>query len=176
VTLFVSKKRYKHTRAEEALSELVRFAEAGETMPLKECRRVLDTVLDLPIGQVVIGPRAQIGLSAWTESEIRKRQHHTMALLRMIFAAIGFEADLSKLQIAPLPISKTAIAVQIDGPAADVLTYQTISLLSHVGLERLQQCACGQLYSRIGRQGYCSKRCQKRYYMRDVRRKERQSG
>lgn len=165
-------KRYTRTQAEELLARLVAFAEAGEGASVGVGKGLLTKLISARLGDTIVGSDARRELENWTTSQVRARQRSLAQFLRMFLIPIGFEIQVNRLLLGAVQLGSD-VALKVDGSAGDVLLFQTISLLRVAGVRRLQACACGRVFARIGRQEFCSERCQKRVYMRNRRADER---
>jgi len=83
------------------------------------------------------------------------------------------ELPVGALTFGILPTPKWGTRITVDGDAVDVLSYQTVALIGHAGLDRIKACDCERLFVKTGRREFCSDRCQKRIYMRRLRQQER---
>jgi hypothetical protein len=74
------------------------------------------------------------------------------------------------VELFPIRVKPGQVKWAINGPARDVLLYQTKTLLDRLegGLDRLRQCPapdCRRVFVKIGRRDYCSERCRQRVFL-----------
>lgn len=143
--------------------------------PAREGRAIFGALLRANLGNFEIGKSARDEVAAWDDARV----HECRALfegLLLLQLPPGGEGAIGGFQASTFfGIAKRGarVVMTVDGAAVDVLTFQIINLLQAASVERLQYCDCGRLFFRIGRQEFCSERCQNRSYMRRRRQTEK---
>lgn len=181
----MAKKRYAVRGPQGLLRRLLTVVDLGPDVygpietslrSVKACRDVFSELLAAPVGGVVAGPHARRELEGWRDRDVHVCREVIMGgvLWSMIpkdlkprdSVAGGWEAQLRFAAV----IDGANVLTRIDGSALDVLVVQILGLLRVAGVERLRFCAeCSRRFVRVGRQEFCSKRCQNRDSQRRYR-------
>lgn len=179
-------KRYTLRQAEALLARLVAFADRPiQKVPTSATRRLLLDVLHqgpvIAVGDMhheIMGT-APAEIRPWAAGQFAGFQRKLRRFFRDVVQIQRSDAGgqvpawhVGALEFGAMPVDST-ILFTVDGDAAAVLAFQVRTLLEHTGISRLQQCACGRAYVKTGRREFCSNRCQKRIYMRNKRKQER---
>ena len=162
----MANKRYKRTRAEHLLEEVLALV---QTKTATE-RHVRDVILHLQatLGMVALGDTWAL----WSPIEVATWQADMLGLLRNLApesSTIGHELPI--VALGPLVITTVCgangdVQLCIEGANCDVATYFVVQLLREAGAARIRRCDCDAVFVKVGRREFCSKRCQKRVYMR----------
>jgi len=186
----MASKRYSVRSAENLLARLVAFAEGStEVLVDQSARRLLRDVIQngpvLVIGDapIEITGTASRELTPWPASRYAQLQQR----LRGFFGGLVDLASTDQGGLVPTvhvnrlifgaTPTASGVVVTVDGPAADVLLFQVVQLIQAVGVSRLRRCPnekCRRIFAKTGRREFCSDRCQKRVYMRGLRKRERE--
>jgi hypothetical protein len=180
VTNSTGRKRYAMRDAEALLARLVEFAGAAEETTIgAQARRLLTDVLKL--GPVLVIGDARHEVQNRPSGELT----HLRGYLRAFYEGLLTLADsdagglmptvqVQRLTFAATPVGSDVL-ITVDGDAADVLLFQSVQLMQVTGVGRLRRCPnCGRIFAKTGRREFCSDRCQKRIYMRNLRARERE--
>jgi hypothetical protein len=175
VEAILPRKRYKPTDAEMLLARLTTCLE-DEHGSASATRGVLRDVLCSAFEGVVAGNHARDAFDALSDEQIVKQARIVTGLLRFFVAAPGPTWSMGFKDVS-LGVFRRGSDVffRIDGSPTAAVLFQVGGILRAAdAAKRLQLCECGRVFARIGRQEFCSERCQKRVYMRARRAAERQ--
>jgi hypothetical protein len=177
-------KRYIETKARRLFARLVEFGEADRflTMSLlqmRNVRRLLQTAIEFG-DTVAFGDAANV--AKWSDGQIAKLQFEVHNLFRRLYELHANDGGLmptikfQRIELSPALVDGEAV-LTVDGSARDIFWFQVVSLLRTAGVRTLRSCKdpnCKRLFLRINKRESCSTRCQKRLYMREVYRADRE--
>jgi hypothetical protein len=184
----VARKRY--AAAEALLARLVEFAE-GPLPNRESVWRLFGAVLasspflvaDAARGESVEVTRAGPGkvVDRWdavaVQNTLRKFFGGVVDLgRREVRSAPVPRIRIGELTFGGLPDGTGSIVIAVSGSTENLLMYCVVQLLERAGIGRLRRCPaanCERIFTRVGRREFCSDRCQKRMYMRGLRREQR---
>lgn len=153
----------------------------GHRPSVKACRSVMGELLAMSEDRIVVGQGARAELREWSDDDVMIWRELILGAVlwsmlpksdRAVAPGQGWPADL---RIAAIRQSGNVV-MRLDGSAGAALMFQVVNLLRIVGLDRMLHCDCGRRFIRVGRQEFCSERCQNRSYMRRRREAERPTG
>lgn len=143
----------------------------------RQCRGVFVDLLKSKDSGFTIGPEAIAEARAWSDHDAHVCRELIMGGVFWLMLPTTGASPAStgwplQVRIAA-SVSKTGeVTLTADGPALHLIVLQLLTLLRDLGVSRLQHCDCGRRFIRVGRQEFCSERCQNRVYMRRRRRQE----
>lgn len=170
-------KRYiRRLKAQQLLAHYIEVAMKGKDATLEEIRDLVAMLLKARVSNAVVGRETHREVKSLSEEQLREHQRQMALFLHFFTTPDPPATQLEKLWIrTKRGVEGDQVVVVIDGAIRDVVTYQETFLLQTAGVRRLQRCDCGTVFTRVGRQEFCSKRCQKRVYMRTARASEKES-
>lgn len=190
----VTKRRSKRYRpGEQLLAQVVAIAQAHAVTAMDMAAFLADLSLSSDVvGAVALGDSAR-EVRSWAQKKIEQWQREVTDFLRQVIAlrqTLSAAAErrqmqrlvdemeslptvaLHRMRLAPIAVGRSVL-LTVDGDARDVLWFLIVGLLRAVGVSRIQQCECNRLFLKTGRREFCSERCQKRVYMRKIRKLEK---
>jgi hypothetical protein len=183
----MTRKRYGRREAGKLLRALIDLAaKRADDIPnkpafIKRARRPIETLLQVPLGDVVISPavvrklQQADGAFVWMcLQRIKKTLRESVPMEDGLVPVGDFMVEpdgalmLPEVQLLAVPIKK-AYRFEIAGDAIAMLWLQALRLVQFVGADSLHRCDCGEVFVQAGKRRFCSERCQKRVYMRRFR-------
>jgi hypothetical protein len=117
----------------------------------------------------------------WSHRDFVTFQHVVRAFLRNLVTNEPPDRDVpppslgvGHLDFEVWPLPSLGVRIVVLGSSHDQLTLRVVQLVETTGIDRLRRCDCGRVFAKTGRREFCSVRCQKRIYMRKIRREERE--
>jgi hypothetical protein len=185
------KKHHRRQLLEQMLYRMVRAATGAETTGPSLAHLMIDMSLAAHLSGVVVGQTARSELEEWPESRVTAWQREATALLSEIVSSREKLAEArrsGRLQrVVDVLCNETAVVIErrfefkpftsgaeVLLDAQDMLRFFLVDLLRAAGTKRILRCRCERIFVKTGRRAYCSKKCQNRFYMQDVRRRDQE--
>lgn len=148
---------------------MVRLVSIAESPTFRDAtaRRVLNDLLRARFGDFSFDDAVSEKLGRATNTDIQGWRNSIRNALRVW--AITPQAGIVIPFEAFGHIGGKDVVLEISAPVEQALLLQVASALRVVGRERVRPCDCRRLFVRTGKRQYCSRRCQKRVYMRRFR-------
>jgi hypothetical protein len=174
----MTRKRYSEKKGLGLLAELVLLARDGEGVSTSSEAARLKRTLEKLLTSSEIATDAGVieEVRTWSIGEVDAWRVTSSAF----FVAFGAKnKGLNIDQFVPCHVDLSPMRLGgrmrlvVRGRPWFVLLYHFVNLLMVAGVDRLQLCECSQPFVKMGRREFCSARCQKRYYMRQLRAAEK---
>ncbi len=158
---------------------LQRLIDVTQSAAPRQARGVLSDLAKANIGDMAPDPRAASILTTANDRDVARWTKQLRDLIQAVTdyqqRPIGLTWSIPRVTIRAALNRGGGYQMEVAGNPGDLLQLQAITLTrSFRG--RLQRCPstfatgnrCGRIFLRAGKRKFCSDRCQRRYYMREV--------
>jgi hypothetical protein len=161
----MTSKRYRQRKAATLLMTVLNLLRTQQPSTA-QIRRVYTRVLQAPLSDFAVPRETITALRSASSETLLKWGVLTHRDIERAF----FESTKAKATVegVTLRLSRDG-AVEVFTTPSQAMLLQVVALLRLVGVKRLVECDCGNVFVRVGKRRACSPRCQRRVYMRRYR-------